>query len=384
MSRCPAALFMAALAFSSCQEAGERSARSPIFVQEEQQRDTTELYDLYEIQESGTIIAGTLSGPDTYYEYHGRWMGAQYELAQDFASSMGVTLRMEVAADTASLLDKLEKGEVDFVALEMPRWVVRKDAAQLHDAIEQWWDPGRKERLMTALPEGERRVRRNARPVMKDLAHGIISQYDDLFVHYSKTVGWDWRLLAAQCYQESGFDPRAVSWVGAKGLMQIMPSTAAHLGLPAEHIFDEERNIAAGARYLREVQGGFSDIGDPLQRISFTLAAYNGGSHHVRDAMALTEKHGGNPHRWDEVKCYVLRLAEAAYYRDPVVKHGYMRGSETVGYVDQIVSRWNEYRNYARSSTGGSVPAPAKRSVKDGEFRTRVKSAEEWVGDSVF
>ena len=377
-------MILGALSLVSCQEAKDRRAQSPIFVQEEVMRDTLELYDLEQIQESGTIIAGTLSGPDTYFEYHGKWMGMQFELAQEFASNMGVTLRMEIAADTASLLDKLEKGEVDFVALEMPRWVVRKDATQLHDAIEQWWDPGRKQRLAADLPDGERRVRRNARPVMKDLAHGIISQYDDLFVHYSKTVGWDWRLLAAQCYQESGFDPHAVSWVGAKGLMQIMPGTAEHLGLPADKVFDEERNIAAGVRYLREVQGGFSDIGDPLQRISFTLAAYNGGAHHVRDAMALTEKHGGNPHRWDEVARYVLRLSDAAYYRDPSVKYGYMRGSETVGYVSQIMDRWNEYRNYARSSTGGSVPAPAKKSVKDGEFRTRVKSAEEWVGDSVF
>ena len=56
--------------------------------------DTLQFYDLHEIQSSGTIIAGTLSGPDTYYEYHGKEMGVQFELAEAFAGSIGVRLQM--------------------------------------------------------------------------------------------------------------------------------------------------------------------------------------------------------------------------------------------------------------------------------------------------
>ena len=117
----------------------------------------------------------------------------------------------------------------------------------------------------------------------------------------------DWRLMAAQCYQESCFDPNAKSWAGACGLMQIMPSTAAHLGLPMSAIHDAEANVAAAARYMAELQGHFSDVGDPAQRALFALAAYNGGFHHIRDAMALTRKHGGNPQNWGHVREYVLR-----------------------------------------------------------------------------
>lgn len=69
------------------------------------------------------------------------------------------------------------------------------------------------------------------------------------------------------------------------------------------------------------------------------LASYNGGAHHIRDAMALARRDGRNPHRWSDVSVYVLRLAQPQYYNDPIVKHGYMRGSETVDYVAKIRQR---------------------------------------------
>ena len=155
--------------------------------------------------------------------------------------------------------------------------------------------------------------------------------------------------------------------------MQIMPSTAAHLGLPMEAIHQPEANIAAAARYMAELQGHFSDVGDPGQRILFALAAYNGGFHHIRDAMALTRKHGGNAHNWGEVREYVIRLSNPAFYHDPVVKSGYMRGTETADYVDRIRSRWAEYcggasagRTYTPSigHTFHGVPTKAKHKNK--------------------
>ena len=74
-------------------------------------------------------------------------------------------------------------------------------------------------------------VKRHVRAPYISRSKGIISQYDAEFMKGSRHIGWDWRLIAAQCYQESGFDPNAVSWAGAKGLMQIIPSTAASLGI---------------------------------------------------------------------------------------------------------------------------------------------------------
>ena len=352
---------------------------SVLFATEEAEADTLQYYDLHEIQSSGTIIAGTLSGPDTYYEYHGNGMGLQYRLAEAFAQSIGVVLQMEISPDTTSLLQKLKQGEIDFIALEMPTWQTREDEPLLRGAITEWWKPDRVKQIESTANNTTVTVRRRMRPVMQDAAHGIISAFDDLFRRYSSTAGWDWRLLAAMSYQESGFDPQAVSSMGAMGLMQLMPSTADAMGVPRDKRFDPEQNISASTRYIRKVSQSFSDIKDAEERIKFTLAAYNGGVGHVQDAQTLTRKAGRDHQVWQEVAPFILHLSEPRYYRDSDVLNGYMRGSETEAYVRLIMNRWNQYRGSARSYTSGSTPAPARKSLQEGEYKSVVKPAEEWV-----
>ena len=358
------------LLFAACTTKQEKPYSSTLW----EKTDTIQLYDLHEIQSSGTIIAGTLSGPDTYYEYHGKEMGLQFNLAEAFAQSIGVKLQMEISSDTATLLKKLQEGEIDFIALEMPKWRTREDESLLSEAITDWWSPERAERMKESLAHRTTYVvHRRMRPVMRDAAHGIISAYDDLFRRYSSTAGWDWRLLAAQCYQESGFDPEAVSSMGAQGLMQLMPATADAMEVPEDKRFDPEQNISAAARYIRKVNQSFADIKDTEERIRFTLAAYNGGVGHVQDAQTLARKAGRNHQQWHEVAPYILLLSEPQYYRDPDVGHGYMRGSETEAYVRLIMERWQQYRSGARAFVSGSIPAPAKKSLKDGEYQSPVK-----------
>lgn len=352
---------------------------SVLFATEEAEADTLQYYDLHEIQSSGTIIAGTLSGPDTYYEYHGNGMGLQYRLAEAFAQSIGVVLQMEISPDTMSLLQKLKQGEIDFIALEMPTWQTREDEPLLRGAITEWWKPDRVKQIESTANNTTVTVRRRMRPVMQDASHGIISAFDDLFRRYSSAAGWDWRLLAAMSYQESGFDPQAVSSMGAMGLMQLMPSTADAMGVPRDKRFDPEQNISASTRYIRKVSQSFSDIKDAEERIKFTLAAYNGGVGHVQDAQTLTRKAGRDHQVWQEVAPFILHLSEPRYYRDPDVLNGYMRGSETEAYVRLIMNRWNQYRGSARSYTSGSTPAPARKSLQEGEYKSVVKPAEEWV-----
>lgn len=362
----------------SCTAKQEKDT-SVLFATEEAEADTLQYYDLHEIQSSGTIIAGTLSGPDTYYEYHGNGMGLQYRLAEAFAQSIGVVLQMEISPDTTSLLQKLKQGEIDFIALEMPTWQTREDEPLLRGAITEWWKPDRVKQIESTANNTTVTVRRRMRPVMQDASHGIISAFDDLFRRYSSTAGWDWRLLAAMSYQESGFDPQAVSSMGAMGLMQLMPSTADAMGVPRDKRFDPEQNISASTRYIRKVSQSFSDIKDAEERIKFTLAAYNGGVGHVQDAQTLTRKAGRDHQVWQEVAPFILHLSEPRYYRDPDVLNGYMRGSETEAYVRLIMNRWNQYRGSARSYTSGSTPAPARKSLQEGEYKSVVKPAEEWV-----
>lgn len=359
--------------------ARQEKADLPLFAGEVLTPDSLLYYDLDEILASGTLIAGTLSGPDTYYEYHGREVGLQFELAEEFAQSLGVRLQVEVAADTAALIAKLQEGEIDFIALEMPMWETRDDAPLLREAIHNWWKPIRVQRMEEKIRSRTMTVKRRMRPVMQDAAHGIISAYDDLFRHYASTAGFDWRLLAAQCYQESGFDPKAVSSMGAQGLMQLMPATARSLGLSADQYYDPELNVKAATLYIRKLQSTFADIPDAGERTRFVLAAYNGGAGHVQDAQALAARDGHDPCRWQDVAPYILRLAEPQYYRNPIVRHGYMRGSETEAYVRRIEERWQQYRNGARAFSNGSTPAPARSSMQDGTFQSNVKPAEEWV-----
>lgn len=336
-------------------------------------------FSLEDIQENGELIMLTVNGPTTYYDYHNHGMGLQYLLCEKFAQQIGVSLRVEECKDTTEMIQKLTKGEGDVIAVPLSRkqtkgdllfcgvtpdstrtqWAVVGGNKSLADTLNGWFKP-----KMIAETKKEENwllstasVTRHVYSPFLNRSKGVISRYDHLFQRYSGTARMDWRLMAAQCYQESCFDPNAKSWAGACGLMQIMPSTADHLGLPMSAIHDAESNVAAAAKYMAELQGHFSDIGDPTQRVLFALAAYNGGFHHIRDAMTLTRKHGGNPYNWGHVREYVLRLAQPAYYRDPVVKYGFMRGTETADYVDRIRARWSEYcggASFHDSYRGGS------------------------------
>ena len=378
MKKCRVSFCCAAilLLLTACQQ--QKHQPSVMFGQADIQDDAA--YDLEDIQASGELIATALSGPETYYEYRGEGFGVEYEMAKSFASRIGTRLRVEIAQDSAELMRKLAAGEAD-LALTPPTWQTRPTSPQLAAALKAWWQPDLRERTIAAERHrhtSTNRVRRSARPPMLSREKGIISSYDGLFQSGARVAGVDWRLLAAQCYQESAFDPRAVSWAGAQGLMQIMPGTAAHLGLPASQVFEPSQNIAAAARYIAELQRSFSDIHERTERLCFVLAAYNGGTTHVRDAMALTAKYGGNPHHWNDVDRYILLLAQPRYYRDPVVKAGYLRGSETSGYVRQIIARWAQYRGAAHAAPLSATPPDNNK-----KGNARIRSREEFLSDSL-
>lgn len=327
--------------------------------------------DLAEIQTNGELIIATFNGPETYYEYHGRSLGTQFLICQHFADSLGVRLRVDVCRDSAEMVRKLQEGEVDMVAWQTPgRIDVGETKPELAEEFKTWYRPS----LIDKVKQEEtalltiKKVRRRIFSPMLDRSKGIISQYDQLFMQYSRDVRWDWRLMAAQCYQESTFDPKAVSFAGAKGLMQIMPGTADHLGVPRSRLYEPETNIAAAAKLIAELTRAFSDIRDNYERTNFVLASYNGGSFHIRDAMALAKRDGRNPHRWGEVAPYVLKLATPQYYNDPLVKYGYMRGSETVDYVQKIRERHASYQGVKSPHIGFHPSQPRKADKRKNKY----------------
>lgn len=328
--------------------------------------DTSKTFSVSDLVENGELIMLTEDGPQTYYEYHGCHLGVQYLLVESFAEKLGVRVRVELCKDSADMVRRLKNNEGDIVAFDSPG-KFRASNAELQKLIKKWNTLS----LLNQISNRERQiiasggVKRKIYSPYRDPEGGVISEYDRFFKQYARQAGWDWRLVAAQCYQESTFDPQAVSFAGAKGLMQIMPKTATHLGLAPDEVYDPEKSIAAACRYLAELSNSFRDISDNYERQNFVLASYNGGAGHIRDAMALAQADGKNPHSWGDVKEYVLLLSTPAGYRNPIVKHGYIRGSETVGYVDKIRRRYATYGGENNASGRSySQPKPAEASIR--------------------
>jgi membrane-bound lytic murein transglycosylase F len=176
---------------------------------------------------------------------------------------------------------------------------------------------------------------------------GRISEYDQLIKRFSKKSNWDWRLVASIIYQESRFDPHARSWSGAYGLMQLMPETANRFG--ADSAATPSENIRAGMEMLAYLDQRYAKLIDiPEQRIKFILAAYNLGTGHVDDAQRLAAKNGKNPNIWDNnVEVYMKQTTNPLVYHDPVVEFGYCRGDIALNYVNEILERYQHYKNVA-------------------------------------
>ncbi|HHJ12112.1 MAG TPA: lytic transglycosylase F, partial [Chromatiales bacterium] len=166
--------------------------------------------------------------------------------------------------------------------------------------------------------------------------------WDDLVYRYARQYGFDWRLILAQMYQESRFDPKRVSWAGARGLMQVTPRTARAHGFDPEQLADPEVGIHAGVAYLDWLRDRFPETLDVRDRLWFALASYNAGLGHVRDARRLARQLGLNPDRWfGHVEQAMLKLSRKQYYRK--AKHGFVRGREPVRYVRDIRDRYRAY-----------------------------------------
>jgi len=175
---------------------------------------------------------------------------------------------------------------------------------------------------------------------------GTLSPYDSLVKRYAQQHNFDWRLLVAQMYEESRFNPQAKSWAGALGLMQIMPRTAKEMGI--SNLKQPESSIKAGVQYLNWVRDRFEPELSIKNRMWFTLAAYNAGQGHVKDARRLARQQGLNPNIWfDNVEKSMLLLSKQKYFKKS--RYGYVRGIEPVNYVRNIRNRYQAYLRFAEA-----------------------------------
>jgi len=163
-------------------------------------------------------------------------------------------------------------------------------------------------------------------------ARDRLPQYIRLFKQAAESTGFDWRLLAAMGYQESHWDPKAVSPTGVRGIMMLTNNTAKEIGVKDRE--DPEQSIMGGARYLRKIEKRIPQRIQGEDRIWMSLAAYNIGFGHLEDARVLTQRKGGNPDKWEDVQTFLPLLSQEKYYSK--AKHGYARGREPKTYVENI------------------------------------------------
>ncbi len=430
-------------------------------------------YDLSQIQDSGELVVLTLNSSTSYFNYRGESMGFQYELAEQFAQSLGVRLKVKVVQTPNALVHELLAKEGDLIAYNLPVTKEYKDSVLFcgkdiitHQVLVQ--RSGRKEKLLENVTElvgkevyvkpgkyldrltnlnkelgggifihaveddnittedlitqvsngdidytvcdndlaklnktyyvnldidlaisfdqraswavrktspllGEAATRwhhenltspayqasskryfeiskRTTHSSILSVKDGKISHYDQLFKKYAKEIDWDWRILASLAYTESNFDTLAVSWTGAKGLMQLMPHTARAMGIPSGQEQNPEESIKAAVKYIAATASSFSHVTNPDERIKFLLAAYNAGIGHVLDAMALAEKYGKDKYVWeDNVDKYILLKSNEEYFNDSVCKNGYFRGVETYNFVNEVLAQWAFYKAKIKS-----------------------------------
>jgi peptidoglycan lytic transglycosylase F len=177
-----------------------------------------------------------------------------------------------------------------------------------------------------------------------------LPEYRPFFVEASQATDLPWALLAALAYQESHWDPAAVSRTGVQGIMMLTLDTAASLGVSDR--LDPRESILAGARYLAQLIEQVPPFIPEPDRQWMALAAYNVGFSHLQDARTLAIDLGRNPNSWTGVKAVLPYLSERRFHQR--LRHGYARGQEPVAFVEQV-------RNYhdllVERVEPGAIPA---------------------------
>jgi len=215
-------------------------------------------------------------------------------------------------------------------------WMVRKNAPRLLASVNEFFKQiAASGRLPQMVQESSGDTRlfqyEESREFQGNVADRLPA-FRPIFEEVASQSGIDWRLLAAIGYQESKWDPRAVSGDGAVGIMMLTADTAHAMGIKDRT--DPEQNISAGARYLAEVRAKIPErIAEP-DRTWLIIAAYNVGFGHLEDARVLAQSRGKNPDSWTDVRDQLPLLAQERWFDR--AKRGYARGWEPVQFVDRI------------------------------------------------
>lgn len=264
--------------------------------------------------------------------------------------------------ETVDLLDLLQEGEIDHTVIDSNEFTANKG---FYPGIGIGFTIGTPSELAWALGRGgnNQRLREQVNAFFGELRQNdtieqLIERFyshsednsqidsrtftraleyklprvEELIQRVAREYKLDWRLLAAISYQESHWNPRARSPTGVRGMMMLTLPTAKAVGVTNR--LDAEQSLRGGARYFRQIHQRIpQDVVEP-DRTWFALAAYNVGLGHLEDARVITQRQGGDPDRWTDVKERLPLLERHQFYSK--TRFGYARGREPVNYVQNI------------------------------------------------
>jgi len=293
-----------------------------------------------------------------------------------------IDIEMVNRIEVEELIEMVAKGEIDYTIadqnvanvnqnyysnidvkteISFPQnmaWALRNGSDELTKEINRWMMDFKNSAQYNQIYRKyflSSRIQRRHSSEYFTLKSGKISKYDELIKKNAKLIDWDWRLLSALISQESHFDPEAKSWVGAFGLMQLMPETAYRYNVDEDS--NPAENVKAGVKHLKYLNRRLDKIlNDKTDKLKFLLASYNVGLGHILDARRLAKKNGQNPDQWKgSVDYYLLNKSKPEFYKDPVVKYGYCRGKEPYNYVRSILSMYDHYQNMVLANETSSL-----------------------------
>jgi len=315
--------------------------------------------DLADLRARQVLRVITTPDPHDYFLKQGKPVGFAHELIRKFARQKKLRVQMLVASSDEEMLEWLEQGKGDIISanllLEKKRLhgfsqsidYSRADCSRDGDFAKRWTVAARNTKLQASIDAFLGSQHRTAFynvihkkyfsagrpgkithfPDMQSLAK--LSPFDDIARTYADRYAFDWRLVVAQMYQESMFNPAAVSHVGAQGLMQIMPGTANELGFKDVHT--PVHAIHAGVLYMKKMRDRFEGNITIEERTWFALAAYNAGYSRIKRARKLAAEKGLNPNKWFGNVEQVMRRLPGCHC------------GETIAYVHEIRNLYDTY-----------------------------------------